>query len=117
VSARLDRLRKVCLALPEATEQVTWETDLTFRVRGKMFAITGEEANGVTLKATPADQEALVAAHPRITVAAYVGRFGWVSVDLAGKGLDWAMVEDLVRESYRLVAPKQLALLVQAAAG
>jgi predicted DNA-binding protein (MmcQ/YjbR family) len=108
VTARLDRLRKVCLALPEATEQVTWGTDLTFRVRNKIFAITGEDAGGVTVKATPDDQEALVATHPRVTVAAYVGRYGWVSVDLTGKGLDWGMVEDLVRDSYRLVAPKTL---------
>jgi predicted DNA-binding protein (MmcQ/YjbR family) len=108
VSARLDRLRCICLALPEAAEQVTWETDLTFRVRTKIFAITGPEAEGVTLKATKDDQEALVATHPRISVAAYVGRFGWVSVDLTGKGLDWGLVEDLVLDSYRLIAPKKL---------
>ena len=112
MTARLDRLRRACLALPEATEQVTWETELTFRVRNKIFAMTGEDANGVTVKATKDAQEALVATHPRVTVAAYVGRFGWISVDLTGKGLDWAMVEDLVRESYRLVAPKTLATTV-----
>jgi predicted DNA-binding protein (MmcQ/YjbR family) len=112
MSARLDRLRKVCLALPEATEEVTWETDLTFRVRTKIFAITGEDAGGVSLKATKEDQAELVASDPRVTVAAYVGRFGWVSVDLTGKGLDWTMVEELVRESYRLIAPKKLAALV-----
>ena len=106
---RLDRLRRLCLALPEATEQVTWETDLTFRVRNKIFAITGEDAGSVTVKATPDDQEALVATHPRIRVAAYVGRYGWVTVELKGAGLDWALVEDLVLASYRLVAPKTLA--------
>lgn len=108
-AARLARLRALCLALPEATEEVTWETDLTFRVRKKIFAITGPDATGVTLKATPEDQEAMVAADPRISVAAYVGRFGWVSVDLTGKGLDWAEVAELVTDSYRLVAPKKLA--------
>ncbi|MDQ1713380.1 MAG: hypothetical protein QOE45_2830 [Frankiaceae bacterium] len=112
MSARLDRLRALCLSLPEATEQVTWGTDLTFRVRDKIFAITGEDAGGVSVKATKEDQAALVASDPRVTVAAYVGRFGWVSVDLSGKGLDWTMVEELVRDSYRLIAPKKLAALV-----
>ncbi len=45
-------------------------------------------------------------------MAAYVGRYGWVSMDLTGKGLDWALVEDLVVDSYRLVAPKSLAATV-----
>lgn len=108
---RLERLRGIALGLPEAVEQETWG-DVTFRVRGKMFAITGYEATGVTLKATPEDQEALVAADPAITVAAYVGRFGWVSVALDGDDVDWAQVEDLTRDSYRLVAPKRLAALV-----
>lgn len=111
MSARLDRLRALCLSLPEATEEVTWETDLTFRVRTKIFAITGGDAGGVTLKATKEDQAELVASDPRITVAAYVGRFGWMSVDLTGRP-DWSLVEELVRESYRLIAPKKLAALV-----
>jgi predicted DNA-binding protein (MmcQ/YjbR family) len=113
VSARLDRLRKVCLALPETTEVEAWEEHPTFRVRNKIFVITGYTADSMTVKATMEDQEALVATHPRVSVAAYVGRYGWVSVDLKTKGLDWGFVEDLVRESYRLIAPKKLAALVQ----
>ncbi len=109
MSARLDRLRKVALALPETTEVEAWEEHPTFRVRDKIFVITGYTADSITVKATPEDQEALVATHPRISVAAYVGRYGWVSMDLTGKGLDWGMVEELVVESYRLVAPKKLA--------
>ena len=112
MSARLDRLRRVCLALPETSEVVAWEDHPTFRVRDKIFVIASESADSISLKATKDDQEALVATHPRVSVAAYVGRYGWVTVDLTGKGLDWAMVEDLVLESYRLVAPKRLAALV-----
>lgn len=110
--SRLDRLRRIALALPETSEVLTWEDHPTFRVRDKIFVICPATGDGITVKATKDDQEALVATHPRITVAAYVGRHGWVSVDLKGTGLDWALVEDLVVDSYRLVAPKRLAAQV-----
>ena len=113
MSARLDRLRKIGLALPETTEVEAWEEHPTFRVRNKIFVITDYSGNGITVKATKDEQEALVATHPRISVAAYVGRYGWVHMDLTGKGLDWGLVEDLVRESYRLIAPKKLGVLVE----
>lgn len=109
---RLERLRRICLALPETTEQVTWDVDLTWRVRDKIFAISGPEAERVTLKATREDQAALVAASDRIAVAPYVGRFGWVSVDLTGRP-DWDELAELVAESWRLVAPKKLAAAMQ----
>ena len=112
MSARLDRLRRVALALPETTEVEAWEEHPTFRVRNKIFVITDYSGDGITVKATPEDQEALVATHPRLSVAAYVGRYGWVSMDLKGSGLDWALVEELVVDSYRLIAPKKLAATV-----
>jgi len=109
---RLDRLRKIALVLPETTEQVAWEDHPTFRVRDKIFVICSATGDGITVKAAKDSQEALVAADPRISVAAYVGRYGWVSVDLKGSGVDWALVEDLILESYRLIAPKKLAAQV-----
>lgn len=112
MTARLDRLRRIALALPETSEVLTWEDHPTFRVRDKIFVIASASGDGITVKATKDDQEALVATHPRVTVAAYVGRHGWVSVDLKGSGLDWALVEDLVLDSYRLIAPKRLAATV-----
>lgn len=112
MTARLDRLRRIALALPETTEQLTWEDHPTFRVRDKIFVICSASGDGITVKATKDAQDALVATHPRIGVAPYVGRHGWVAVDLKGSGVDWALVEDLVVESYRLVAPKRLASLV-----
>lgn len=108
---RLQRLRTLALSLPEATEELTWETDITFRVRKKIFVITGPDAAGVSLKATKEEQTSLVASADYITVAAYVGRFGWVDVDLTAA--PWDEVVELVRDSYRLVAPKKLAALVE----
>ena len=53
-------------------------------------------------------QASLVASDDRFTIAAYVGKHGWVELDLSGK-VDWGEVEALVRESYRLVAPARRA--------
>ena len=35
-------VRAIAMALPEAEEILTWETDVTFRVRGKIFVIGGD---------------------------------------------------------------------------
>ena len=54
----------------------------------------------------------LVGADPeRFFVPPYVGPKGWVGMRLDG-GPDWGEVAMLVRRSYRLVAPKRLAVLV-----
>jgi predicted DNA-binding protein (MmcQ/YjbR family) len=106
----LERLRKVCLALPEATEQETWGHP-TFRVRDKIFAACGGEEAGLsmTCKAPSGAQEVLVAADPeRFFRPAYVGHRGWVGARL-DRRVDWDQIADLVEESYRMTAPKRLA--------
>jgi len=100
-------VRRLALALPEAEEVVTWGTDITFRVRGKIFAITGEGAAGVSIKATLDAQEDLLALDTKtFTKAAYTGRFGWVDVRLAG--VDEPMLAQLLENAWRQTAPKRL---------
>ena len=106
----VDRLRALCLALPEATEKETWG-DITFRVRDKMFVVTriGRERPSFTCKAPPGSQAVLVGADPqRFYVPPYVGGKGWVGVWL-DRQPDWDEIAALVRRSYGLVAPKTLA--------
>lgn len=100
----VNRLREVALSLPEATEEITWGDDLNFRVNKKIFLFPGQEA--MTFKADPAEREALLA-DTRFALAAYVGRFGWLTMQL-GKRPDWAEITELVVTSYRLIAPKRL---------
>jgi predicted DNA-binding protein (MmcQ/YjbR family) len=102
-------MRKIALALPEATEEITWGEDLNFRVRKKIFCFPGQEA--MTVKADPEERDALLA-DPRVSLAPYVGRFGWVTVQL-GKKPDWDEVEELIVTSYCLIAPKTLARRVE----
>jgi predicted DNA-binding protein (MmcQ/YjbR family) len=108
-----DRLRAICLALPEAVEQQAWG-DPTFRVRQKIFAMEkrGDGRISVWCKAPPGSQMVLVGADPaRFFVPPYVGHKGWIGMRLDQRP-DWGEVAEVVRRSYRLVAPRRLAALV-----
>jgi hypothetical protein len=115
----LRRLRKLCLALPEAHEVEAWG-EPTFRVRNKLFAMYAAPNNhhgagraAVWCKAAPGNQALMVRAEPeRYFVPPYVGPSGWVGVWL-DKRPDWKEVGELMRDSYRLVAPKKLAALLE----
>ena len=110
----LERLRRLCLALPDAHEVEAWG-EPTFRVRNKIFAMYADAANhhgngraAVWCKAAPGNQSLMVAAAPaRFFVPPYVGPSGWVGVRL-GRGTDWTEVAELLADSYRLVAPRRL---------
>ena len=96
------------MALPEAEEIVTWEVDITFRVRKKIFAIGGEGSDSVSIKATPATQAELIDLDPAtFRPAASVGRYGWVTADLS-RSAD-ALLRTLLTDAWRLTAPKRLA--------
>lgn len=109
----LTRLRAICLALLEATEQETWG-DPTFRVRDKIFAIhrSGDGRPSLWCKAPPGMQEILVGADPdRYFVPPYVGHHGWIGARLDADP-DWDELADHLTESYRMTAPKRLAALL-----
>jgi hypothetical protein len=61
----------------------------------------------MTVKASKEEQEALIAEAPEVySIAAYVGRFGWVQVDLSK--VDKRELRELVIEAWRRTAPKKL---------
>ncbi len=113
----IDKLRKLCLALPEATEKEAWGTP-TFRIRDKMFAMFAEHHHGdarvaVWIKAPPGEQEVLIGADPeRFFKPPYVGVNGWIGMNL-GAGVDWDEVADHLREGYLMAAPKKLSAALQ----
>ena len=89
--ATFDDVRRIAMALPEVEEILTWETDVTFRVRNKIFAIGGDGGDHASIKSTPMVQEDLIDRDPKVFArAAYVGQFGWVTVDLTGVEFDGA---------------------------
>jgi len=108
----LQRLRAICLALPEALEKVTWG-EPTFRVHEKIFAMfTHDEPDdghvALWCKAPEGVQEILVSAAPhRFFVPPYVGSKGWIGLRL-DVAVDWGEVADIVNDSYHMTAPKRL---------
>jgi hypothetical protein len=114
---RLTMVSRICLALPEATRQVMGR-HAGFYVRKKTFAYFqddhhGDGIVGITCKVLPGDNTALIAANPgKFYMPAYIGSKGWVGLHLDVGEVDWQEVEELVRHSYRLVAPKRLAAAV-----
>lgn len=107
-SPRYDALVQRCAAQPDAVEDHPWG-DTVFKVRGKIFAFLGppEEPGGpprMTVKPAPDDVDGLLQL-PYISVAPYVGRYGWVRVTVVDdEALDIAL--DLIEDSYRIVAAR-----------
>ncbi|MCK2216139.1 MmcQ/YjbR family DNA-binding protein [Actinomadura sp. ATCC 31491] len=110
------RLREICLGLPEAAEKpFGGHTAPSYRVREKLFVMTSEDGRSMTFKAGPGVQEAMVSAQPdRFFVPDYVGGKGWLGARLDVEQ-DWDELDELIRDSYRLVAPKRLAALLDSA--
>jgi hypothetical protein len=112
--APLARLRKLCLAFPDAHEVEAWG-EPTFRVRNKLFAMHAAANNhhgggrpAVWIKAAPGNQDLMVRTAPRrFFVPPYVGPSGWIGVWL-DRGVDWDELRDLLRDAYMLTAPKKL---------
>jgi predicted DNA-binding protein (MmcQ/YjbR family) len=103
----IDRVRALCLALPEAVEVEAWGHP-TFRVAKKMFCIAAEDGSSVRVKADPLEREALLEQGEPFYMPAYVGTKGWVGVQLDDR-TDWVEVAELIATSYCLIAPKRLA--------
>ncbi len=114
MSRASDRLRRLCLALPDATE-VARRRGPTYRINDKIFAMDrpyprgteGDSVPALWCKAPPGSQAVLIGADPdRFFVPPYVGRKGWIGMRLDNRP-DWTEVAALVERSYRLIAPKR----------
>lgn len=108
----IDELRALCMALPGTNEKETWGDadhagDVTFRVKDTIYVITGQVGGHASVRTTIEQQADLVGTFPdAIAPAPYVGRFGWVNIDLAG--LDHEVIGDIVVSAWRRTAPKAL---------
>lgn len=103
-----EKLRAICLALPETAETHTWGHP-NFRVANKIFCAfevykdepsicfkVGKPLLGVFLNDS------------RFYQTPYVGKHGWVSLRAGSGRLNWKEIGELVRQSYQLIAPARI---------
>jgi predicted DNA-binding protein (MmcQ/YjbR family) len=106
-------IRELALSFPETYEDSPWGHPVFKVGDNKMFAAMsdGDGPVSLTVKLTPEERE--IALHmPYVRVAAYVGRYGWVTADVTDEeslenALEW------LRESYWLKAPANLRSAVE----
>lgn len=117
----LERLRKICLALPEANERLSHGEPTWFAGKGKVFAMLDNHHHGadhlsVWLPQPLGAQAALIDADPaRFFRPPYVGVNGWVGVVL-DTDPDWTMIAAMIRDAYLHIATRKLATRLREAA-
>src|SRR5438445_12259947 len=106
----VDVLLELFSSLSGATENLQWEEELFFKVRGKIFAMVGlgSVPQRLTFKCKP-ETFAELAEREGIVPAPYVGRYKWVQLERLD-ALPDIELKSLVRESYDMVAAKTKSL-------
>jgi hypothetical protein len=111
----VERLREICLALPETTERPT-HGEAGFFVRDRKLFVTlddhhhGADHLAFWCAAPQGVQEACVGHNPeRYFRPPYVGHRGWLGVRIDDDDPPWDEIAEVVRDAYRQVAPRSLA--------
>ena len=110
----LERVRAICLALPEVTERLSHGAPTWF-VRGKKTFVQfwqdghhQDEFPHLWCAAPLGLQEDLIEANPEAFFRPpYVGHRGWVGIRL-DRAVPWDEIEVLCQDAYRTVAPASL---------
>jgi len=109
--AILAQLREICLSYPEAVEAEAFGAP-TFQVRAKNFVMLHRPEGRTALwcKAPPGAQAAYVQSGPaRYYAPPYLGTKGWIAAWLDPEAdPDWPEIEEIIDQSYRLIAPRRL---------
>jgi len=99
----IESIRRCCLALPHATENVQWGYDLCFKIDGKLFAVTPLEPAPVRLSFKASAENFMeLCERPGIIPAPYMARAQWVALQQLN-ALPDSELRELLAESYRLV--------------
>ena len=111
----LDRVRRICAALPGSDEGLLQDRPL-FHVRRRRYAIVNGESspprprwNGsgrsVHFLSDPAEREALLH-DPRFTRSPHHGDRGWLAIRVDADATDWQELAELLETAHRQVAPR-----------
>ncbi len=109
----LERIRELCLALPETSERLSHGAP-TFFIREKrafLMVLTNHHGDGrfaIWCAAPAGMQQLLVDADPdKFFVPPYVGHRGWLGVRL-DREFDWDELAGIAEDAYAEVAPPKL---------
>src|SRR6266852_5091809 len=108
---QIERVRRICLALAEATERIS-HGEPTWFVRKKVFAMFSNNHHNdghvaVTIPAAIGIQEMLIKQSPKkFYRPPYVGVRGWIGVEVARVSDKELALH--IHEAWRLIAPKKL---------
>jgi hypothetical protein len=113
----LDRLRSICLGLPQSTEVEAWGAP-TFRV-GKLFAMYASPSShhsggrpAVWIYSISVEQDLVIRSRAdKYFKPAYVGAYGWIGAWL-DQNPPWGEIEELLRDAWRRRAPKKVVSLL-----
>jgi predicted DNA-binding protein (MmcQ/YjbR family) len=101
----IQRLRKICLALPGATETTNFGHPF-FRLNKKPFCVFhGKEDEPAIAFKVLKSEAGIFLEDPRFFKTPYMHHNGWISLHAQGK-LDWKEITELVKASYDLTARK-----------
>lgn len=107
-------LRQKALSLPEAWEDFPWEVDRVAKVGKKVFVFFGTDAKlddhvAMSVK-LPTSGEGLLAMPFAEPTSYGLGKWGWVTITCTADDLlPVELLESLLVESYRAIAPRALA--------
>jgi predicted DNA-binding protein (MmcQ/YjbR family) len=118
MASNMERLEEIVARLPETTrvDIEAWGGEPTFRVGGKNFVFASPDATSITVKLPKEEAAAIVGTDPRAVPTGYgLGRHGWVSITLGSRlgRARWVEVEEWIRTSYTLIAPKRLSTVIR----
>lgn len=104
----LNAVRKVCNELPEVEETIDGFGHATFKVHRKSFLIAGmgQDGGAISIKSDLSNQAILIRRGPYYPTP-YIGQHGWVSLAEPLQH-EWADVKALIRDGWRLAAPRRL---------
>lgn len=107
-----ERVRAICLALPDVTEKVSHGSPAFFvKKQFVQLWVNGHHDHDFAhlwCAARVGAQEELIETEPqRFFRPPYVGGRGWIGLRLDGK-VDWAEVAEVCKDAYRVIAPPRL---------
>jgi hypothetical protein len=117
---QLERVRRICSALPETAERLS-HGEPTFFVKGKVFVMFADNHHNdghvaIWIPVPSGFQEAFIEANPETYFyPPYVGVRGWVGVELAR-----ISDQDLtfhIQTAWELIAPKRLVAMARKEVG